>query len=100
LVKNLSNFFSEWSDIKIIPNYKTFKVDNYYDLKSQPLKLYYPMLYVFFNMSDCLCHADQTYIGKSARNLVGRVNDLMNFEVLKIRAEKVQLRAPFQLHCV
>ena len=75
--KNLSKLISELSNVKIVPIYKTFKVGNYFQLKSRtPLPLLSNVVYCF----TCPCDTDLTYIGMSARHLVVRAKEHVSLE--------------------
>ena len=74
LARNLSRLINAnmTNTVKIIPVYKTFKVGNYFNLKSStPLPLMSNVVYRF----SCLRDADMTYIGMSARHLITRAKE-------------------------
>ena len=65
--KQLSKLIANLTSVKLIPMYKTFKVGNYFKLKSRtPTPLVCNVVYRF----SCPREADLTYVGKSARHLV------------------------------
>ena len=64
--KQRSKFIANLTIVKLIPTYKTFKVGNYFNLKSRtPTPLVSNVVYRF----SCPCAADLTYIGKSVRHM-------------------------------
>ena len=68
--KRLSRLIANLTSVKLIPTYKTFKVGNYFNLKScTPTP---PVSYIVYCFS-CPREADLIYIGKSAMHLVTRV---------------------------
>ena len=70
--KQLSKLIANLTSVKLIPTYKTFKVGNYFNLKSRtPTPLVSNVVYRF----SCPREADLTYIGKSARHLVTRAKE-------------------------
>ena len=70
--KQLSKLITNLTTVKLIPTYKTFKVGNYFNLKSRtPTPLVSNVVYRF----SCPREADLTYIGKSARHLVTRAKE-------------------------
>ena len=78
LIKNKYN-------LKISPIYKTFKVANYFQLKSKtPVALCSNVVYKF----SCLCNTNKTYIGMSSRHLITRDQEHLNFESLQYSAIK------------
>ena len=78
LIKNKYN-------LKISPIYKTFKVVNYFQLKSKtPLALCSNVVYKF----SCSCDTNKTYISMSSRNLITRVREHLNFKSLQESAIK------------
>ena len=73
LIKNKYN-------LKISSIYKTFKVVNYFQLKSKsPVVLYSNFVYKF----SCSCVTNKTYIGMSSRHLITRVREHLNFKSLQ-----------------
>ena len=78
LIKNKYN-------LKISPIYKTFKVVNYFQLKSKtPVALCSIVVYKF----SCSCDTNKTYIGMSSRHLITRVREHLNFKSLQDSAIK------------
>ena len=78
LIKNKYN-------LKIYPIYKTFKVVNYFQLKSKtPVALCSNVVYKF----SCLCNTNKTYISMSSRHLITRVQEHLNFKSLQDSAIK------------
>ena len=78
LIKNKHN-------LKISPIYKTFKVVNYFQLKSKTLTaLCSNVVYKF----SCSCDTNKTYIGMSSRHLITRVREHLNFKSLQDSAIK------------
>ena len=70
--KQLSKLIANLTTVKLILAYKTFKVGNYFNLKSRtPTPLVSNVVYRF----SCLYEADLTYIGKSARHLITRAKE-------------------------
>ena len=70
--KQLSRLIADLTIVKLIPTYKTFKVGNYFNLKSPtPAPLVSNVVYRFSYPRE----ADLIYIGKSARHLVTRVKE-------------------------
>ena len=70
--KQLSKLIANLTSVKLIPTNKTFKVGNYFNLKSRtPTPLVSNVVYRF----SCPREADLTYIGKSARHLVTRAKE-------------------------
>ena len=68
----LSRLIATLTTVKLISTYKTFKVGNYFNLKSRtPTPLVFNVVYRF----SCLREADLTYIGKSATHLVTKVKE-------------------------
>ena len=73
LIKNKYN-------LKISPINKTFKVVNYFQLKSKtPVALYSNVVYKF----SCSCDTNKTYIVMSSRYLISRVREHLNFKNLQ-----------------
>ena len=78
LIKNKYN-------LKISSIYKTFKVVNYFQLKSKtPVALCLNVVYKFL----CSCNTNKTYIGMSSRHLITRVREHLNFKSLQDSAIK------------
>ena len=78
LIKNKCN-------LKISPIYKTFKVVNYFQLKSKtPVALCSNVVYKF----SCSCNMNKTYISMSTRHLITRVRGHLNFKSLQDSAIK------------
>ena len=78
-VKNLSNLVSDLTNkkVKLSPIYKTFKVVNYFQLKSTiPCSLHSNVVYRF----SCPCDMGLTYIGMSSRHLIIRTKEHVNFQ--------------------
>ena len=73
------------NNLKISPIYKTFKVTNYFQLKSKtPVALCSNVVYKF----SCSCNTNKTYIGMSSRHLITRVREHQNFKSLQDSAIK------------
>ena len=73
LIKNKYN-------LKISPINKTFKVVNYFQLKSKThVALCSNVVYKF----SCSCDTNKTYIGMSSRYLISRVQEHLNFKNLQ-----------------
>ena len=69
--------FSNYLLTNVTPVFNTFKVSNYFSLKSQtPKILKSNVVYKF----TCLCDANLTYIGKTKRHLVVRSLEHLKFE--------------------
>lgn len=82
-------FFNDLS-INITPVLTTFKVANYFSLKSRTPKLITSNVVYKFT---CLCDANLTYIGKTKRHLMVRGLEHLEFEKAKPESEiKVHLR--------
>ena len=78
LIKNKYN-------LKISPTYKTFKVVNFFQLKSKtPVALCSNVVYKF----SCPCDANKTYISMSSRHLITRVREDLNLKSLQDNAIK------------
>ena len=78
LIKNKYN-------LKISPIYKTFKVVNYFQLKSKtPAALCSNVIYKF----SCSCDTNKTYISMFSRHLITRVREHLNFKSLQDSAIK------------
>ena len=72
-------------NLKISPIYKTFKVVNYFQLKSKtPVGLCSNVVYKF----SCSCDTNMTYIGMSSKHLITRVLEHLNFNSLQHSAIK------------
>ena len=70
--------------IDIIPVFNTFKVSNYFTLKSQtPKQLIANVVYKF----TCLCDTNLTYIGKTKRHLAVRSLEHLEFKKVKPEGE-------------
>ena len=81
----LSSLIKNKYNLKISPIYKTFKVVNYFQLKSKtPMALCLNVVYKF----SCLCDTNKTYIGLSSRHLITRVREHLNFKSLQDSAIK------------
>ena len=62
--------------MKVCPVNKTFKIGNYFQLKSRtPLALCSNVIYEF----TCLCNANLTYIGMSTRHMSTRAREHLDF---------------------
>ena len=72
-----------------MPLFSSFKVSNYFSLKSQtPRILTSNVVYKF----TCLCDTNLTYIGKTKRHLVVRKSEHLEFESKEPKSEiKVRL---------
>ena len=75
--------------IDIVPIFNTFKVSNYFTLKSQtPKHVIANVVYKF----SCLCDTNLTYIGKTKRHLAVRSLEHLEFEKKEPKSEvKVHL---------
>ena len=90
--KNSHHFANRFSalmknkyNLKISPIYKTFKVVNYFQLKSKtPVALCSNVVYKF----SCSCDTNKTYIDMSYRHLITRVREHLNFKSLQDSAIK------------
>ena len=72
----LSGLIENNYDQKISPIFKTFKVNNYFPLKSKtPKALCSNAVYKF----TCSCDTNKIYIGMSSRHLITRVREHLNF---------------------
>ena len=66
-------------DVNVLPVYKSFKIRNYFQLKSHtPSFLCSNVVYKF----SCSCDMNKTYIGMSSRHLGTRVKEHLNFKSL------------------
>ena len=77
-VRNLSNLVSDLTNkkVKLSPIYKTFKVVNYFQLKSTiPCSLQSNVVYRF----SCPCDMGSTYIGMSSRHLITKIKEHLKF---------------------
>ena len=77
-VINLQNIINSKLNlsIKLNPVYKTFKVSNYFQLKSRvPSGLCSNVVYEF----SCSCDTNLTYLGMSTRHLSTRIREHLNF---------------------
>ena len=82
---HLSALIKNKYNLKISPIYKTFKVVNYFQLKSKtPVALCSNVVYKFL----CSCDMNKTYIGMSSRHLITRVWEHLNFKSLQDSAIK------------
>ena len=73
--KNISKLIRKFSTVHLTPIYKTCKVGNYFNLKSNtPALLLSNVVYRF----SCPCDAGLTYIGKSTRHVVTRAKEHLN----------------------
>ena len=89
--KNISKLVFQVGHVKVQPIYRTFKVGNYFNLKSTtPLPLLSNVVYCF----SCPCDMGITYIGMSSRHLVVRVKEHLNLNDRRKSAIKDHL-----LHC-
>ena len=78
LIKNKYN-------LKISPIYKTFKVVNYFQLKSKsPVAFCLNVVYKFLYS----CDTNKTYIGMSSRHLITKVREHLDFKSLHDSAIK------------
>ena len=85
LQNRLSALIKNKYNLKISPIYKTFKVANYFQLKSKtPVALCSNVVYKF----SCSCNTNKTYIGMSSRHLITRVREHLNFKSLQDSAIK------------
>ena len=72
-VKALSRLCLRQFDVRLLPLYRTNKVGQYFQLKSEtPLFLCLNVVYKF----TCSCDTNLTYIGMSSRHLITRVEHL------------------------
>ena len=77
--------------IDIVPVFNTFKVSNYFTLKSRTPKLL--MANVVYKFT-CLCDTNSTYIGKTKRHLAVRSLEHLEFKNEKPKSEvKVHLKS-------
>ena len=75
-LNRLSKIFKSKFNVKVCPVYKTFKIGNYFQLKSTtPLGLCSNVIYEF----TCSCDANLTYIGMSTRHLSTRAEEHLDF---------------------
>ena len=75
-LNRLSKIFKSKFNVKVCPVYKTFKIGNYFQLKSTtPLGLCSNVIYEF----TCSCDANLTYIGMSTRHLSTRAKEHLDF---------------------
>ena len=74
-VKALSRLCLKHFDIRLLPLYRTNKVGQYFQLKSEtPLPLCSNVVYKF----TCSCDTNLTYIGMSSRHFITRVKEHLN----------------------
>ena len=74
-VKALSRLCLKHFDVRLLPLYRTNKVGQYFQLKSEtPLPLCSNVVYKF----TCSCDTNLTYIGMSSRHLITRVKEHLN----------------------
>ena len=72
-------------DVKLLLLYRTNKVGQYFQLKSEtPLPLCSNVVYKF----TCSCDTNLTYIGMSSRHLITRVKEHLNLVDLRKSAIK------------
>ena len=72
----LSKILKSKFNVKVSPVYKTFKIGNYFQLKSRtPLGLCSNVLYE----CTCSCDANLTYIGMSTRHCSTRAREHLDF---------------------
>ncbi len=70
--RKLRGLFKKYYGIDIRIVFTTFKIRNYFSLKSRtPLSLVSNVIYKF----QCLCDTDKVYIGKTKRHLATRVGE-------------------------
>ena len=81
----LSGLLKKKYNLKISPIYKTFKVVNYFQLKSKTLVA---LCSNVVHKLSCLCDTNKTYIGMSSRHLITRVREHLNFKSLQDSAIK------------
>ena len=73
--KTFQNLFGNSLPCILTPTYKTCKVGNYFNLKSNtPALLLSNVVYRF----SCPCDVGLTYIGKSTRHVVTRAKEHLN----------------------
>ena len=73
--KDISKLIWKFSAVHSTPVYKTYKVGNYFNLKSNtPALLLSNVVYRF----SCPCDAGLTYIGKSTHHVVTRAKEHLN----------------------
>ena len=90
-LKHISRLVFKVGNVKVQPIYRTFKVSNYFNLKSRtPLPLMSNVVYCF----SCPCDVGKTYIGMSSRHLAVRAKEHLNLSNNKKSAIKDHL-----LHC-
>ena len=74
-VKALSRLCLKQFDVRLLPLYRTNKVGQFFQLKSEaPLPLCLNVLYKF----TCLCDTNLIYIGMSSRHLIIGVKEHLN----------------------
>ena len=76
--------FSSYLLTNVTPVFSTFKVSNYFSLKSQTPKLLTSNVVYKFS---CLCDTNLTYIGKTKRHLVVRSLEHLEFEKAEPKSE-------------
>ena len=87
-VKALSRLCLKQFDVKLLPLYRTNKVEQYFQLKSEtPLPLCSNVVYEF----TCSCDTNLTYIGMSSRHLITRVKEHLNLADSRKSAIKDQI---------
>ena len=85
VANRLSALIKNKYNLKISLMYKTFKVVNYFQLKSKtPVALCSNVVYKF----SCSCDTNKTYIVLSSRHLITRVREHLNFKSLQDSAIK------------
>ena len=73
--KDISKLIWKFSAVHLTPIYKTCKVGNYFNLKSNtPALLLSNVVYRF----SCPCDAGLTYFGKSTRHVITRAKEHLN----------------------
>ena len=76
--KDISKLIWKFSAVHLTPIYKTCKVGNYFNLKSNTLALLLSNVVYRFS---CPCDAGLTYIGKSKRHVVTRAKGTLKFRL-------------------
>ena len=74
----LSKILKSQLNVKVCPVYKTFKIGNYFQLKSKVLDFNVHMFNVIYEFT-CLCHANLTSIGMLTRHLSTRAKEHLDF---------------------
>ena len=80
----ITKLFSNYLLTNVSPIFSTFKVSNYFSLKSQTPKLLASNVVYKFS---CLCATNLTYIGKTKRHLIVRSLEHLEFEKAEPKSE-------------